>query len=121
MIDRSEVVVHLVLGDEGRYVVDAVLRFLFHVLADHIIHRFLSDAGQVGHLRGVVEQSSIGVGDFALLRCGEFVLFLIILYGLVCCFFCLFGTRPDQMELPLLGVLDWVAPAPVRSNSSLCC
>ena len=26
MIDRSEVVVHLVLGDEGRYVVDAVLR-----------------------------------------------------------------------------------------------
>ena len=59
MIDRSEVVVHLVLGDEGRYVVDAVLRFLFHVLADH----------------GVVEQSSIGVGDFALLRCGEFVLF----------------------------------------------
>ena len=75
MIDRSEVVVHLVLGDEGRYVVDAVLRFLFHVLADHIIHRFLSDAGQVGHLRGVVEQSSIGVGDFALLRCGEFVLF----------------------------------------------
>jgi hypothetical protein len=35
----------------------------------------LSDAGQVGHLRGVVEQSSIGVGDFALLRCGEFVLF----------------------------------------------
>ena len=59
MIDRSEVVVHLVLGDEGRYVVDAVLRFLFHVLADHIIHRFLSDAGQVGHLRGVVEQSSI--------------------------------------------------------------
>ena len=75
MIDRSEVVVPLVLGDEGRYVVDAVLRFLFHVLADHIIHRFLSDAGQVGHLRGVVEQSSIGVGDFALLRCGEFVLF----------------------------------------------
>ena len=51
------------------------LRFLFHFLADHIIHRFLSDAGQVGHLRGVVEQSSIGVGDFALLRCGEFVLF----------------------------------------------
>ena len=76
MIDRSEVVVHLVLGDEGRYVVDAVLRFLFHFLADHIIHRFLSDAGQVGHLRGVVEQSSIGVGDFALLRCGEFGLFL---------------------------------------------
>ena len=72
MIDRSEVVVHLVLGDEGRYVVDAVLRFL----ADHIVHRFLSDAGQVGHLRGVVEQSSIGVGDFALLRCGEFALFL---------------------------------------------
>ena len=76
MIDRSEVIAHLVLGDEGRYVGDAFLRFLFHFLADHIVHRFLSDAGQVGHLHGVVEQSSIGVGDFALLRCGEFVLFL---------------------------------------------
>ena len=82
MIDRSEVVVHLVLGDEGRYVGDAFLRFLFHFLADHIVHRFLSDAGQVGHLRGVVEQSSIGVGDFALLRCGEFVLFCAVsVYG----------------------------------------
>ena len=76
MIDRSEVVVHLVLGDEGGYVVDAVLRFLFNVLADHIIHRFLFDAGQVGNLRGVEGQSSIGVGDFALFLCGELVLFL---------------------------------------------
>ena len=75
MIDRSKVIAHLVLGDEGRYDGDAFLRFLFHFLADHLVHRFLSDAGQVGHLRSVVEQSSIGVGDFALLRCGEFVLF----------------------------------------------
>ena len=41
MISRSEVIVHLALGDEGRYVGDAFLRFLFHFLADHIAHRFL--------------------------------------------------------------------------------
>ena len=43
-------------------------------------------------------------------------------YRVLCfCFFCFFGTRPDQNRISLLGVLDWVAPAPVRSNSSLCC
>ena len=33
-------------------------------------------------------------------------------FGLL--FLLFFGTRPDQTALPLFGVLDWVAPAPVR-------
>lgn len=53
---------------------------------------------------------SIGVGDFALLRCGEFVLFCAVSFidswminclwfGLL--FLLFFGTRPDQTALPL--------------------